>query len=196
MAICCHGWPTVVDPEIRLGVMIRIAELPAEQSIDWSVHDRTFTVERELKLRIVNGLLSSEAIVVAPYEKTNPSWHRSSVEGVSFAGYVGDQLAAEIYVSKSWNGYAQVENLIVARKYRRQGLARALVERARAWAESGGLPGVMIETQNNNVSACQLYESCGFKLQGFDSSLYRGLNLHSQEVALFWYWQTQQWPAP
>jgi len=169
--------------------MNRIVELPAGQTIEWSARDRTFTVEHELKLHLVNGVLSYEAIAVAPYEKTYPSWQRLSAEGVSFVGYVGDRVAAEISLSNGWNGYAHIENLIVAQQFRRQGLARALVERAIAWAESRHLAGVMLETQSNNVPACQLYESCGFSLQGFDSSLYRGLNLHSQEIALFWYRQ-------
>lgn len=175
--------------------MNRIAELPAGQVTEWSARDRTFTVERELKLHLVNGVLSSEAIAIAPYEKTYPPWRRLSAESVSFAVCVGARIAAEIELSKGWNGYAHIENLIVAQEFRRQGLARALVERAVAWAESKRFPGVMLETQNNNVSACQLYESCGFKLQGFDAGLYRGLNPHSQEVALFWYRQTQERPA-
>ena len=176
--------------------MNRIAELPAGQVIEWSAHDRTFTVERELKLRLVNDVLSYEAIAIVPHEKTYPSWKRVSAESVSFAVYLGARIAAEIDLSKGWNGYAHIENLIVAQEFRRQGLARTLVQRAVEWANSMSFPGVMLETQNNNVSACQLYESCGFKLQGFDSGLYRGLNPHSQEVALFWYRQTQEQPAP
>jgi streptothricin acetyltransferase len=167
--------------------MFCIAELPADQAVEWSARDRTFVVESELKLHLVQGLLSYEAIAVTPYEKTYSSWRRLPTGGVSFVGYVGDRIAAEIDLVNGWNGYAQVENLVVAQESRRQGLARALVERAVAWAESKRLPGVMLETQNNNISACHLYESCGFKLEGFDSSLNRGLNQHSQEVALFWY---------
>ena len=176
--------------------MIRIAELSTGQAIQWSARDRTFTVERELRVHLENGLLSYEAVAVAPYEKTYPSRQKPFAEGVSFVGYVGDRVVAEIGLLNGWNGYAHIENLTVSREFRRQGMARALVERAVAWAESRRLQGVMLETQSNNVSACHLYESCGFKLKGFDSSLYRGLNLNSQEVALFWYWQTQLRPAP
>ncbi|OOG39419.1 GNAT family N-acetyltransferase [Rhodanobacter sp. C05] len=176
--------------------MNRIAELPIGQATEWSARDRTFTVECELKLHLVNGALSYEPVAVAPYEKTYPSWQRLSAEGVSFAVYLGDRVVAEIAVSKGWNGYAHIENLIVAQESRRQGVARALVERAVAWAESQLLPGIMLETQSNNVSACKLYESCGFQLRGFDSGLYRGLNPHSEEVALFWYRQTPEQPVP
>ena len=173
----------------RLGVMNRIVELPAGQATEWSARDRTFIVDHELTLHLAHGVLSYEAIAVLPYEKVYPSWQSSSADGTSFAVKVGDRVAAEIDLSNGWNGYAHIENLVVAQELRRQGLARALVERALAWAESKHLAGVMLETQNNNSPACHLYESCGFILKGFDSSLYRGLNLHSQEVALFWYRQ-------
>jgi len=175
--------------------MDRIVELPAGQVAEWSVRDRTFTVDRELRLHLVDGVLGYEVVAVAPYEKTYPSWQRLSNDSVSFAAYVNARVAGELDLSTGWNGYAHIENLIVARESRRQGLARALVMRAVAWAESKGFPGVMLETQNTNVSACKLYESCGFKLRGFDSDLYRGLDPHSQEVALFWYLQTQEQPT-
>jgi ribosomal protein S18 acetylase RimI-like enzyme len=175
--------------------MNRIAELPVGQATEWSVRDRTFTVERELKLHLVDGVLTYGVVAVPAYEQTYPLWQRLSLRGTSFAVYVGNRVAAQIDVSKGWNGFAHIENLIVAQDFRRQGLSRALVERAVAWAQSKLYPGVMVETQNNNVSACQLYASCGFKLQGFDSCLYRGLNPQSQEVALFWYRQVQERPA-
>jgi streptothricin acetyltransferase len=176
--------------------MKRIVELPRGQVTDWSARDRTFTVDRELKLHLVNDVLSYESVAVTPSEKTYPSWQMSSAESVSFAVYIGTRIAAEIGLSKGWNAYAHIESLVVAQEFRRQGLARNLVQRAVVWAESQHFPGVMLETQNNNVPACQLYESCGFKLQGFDSSLYRGLKPHSQEVALFWYRKSQDQPPP
>ena len=67
------------------------------------------------------------------------------------------------------------------------GVGRALMDRAIAWAVERGLPGVRAETQSNNVPACKLYESCGFRLGGFDRDLYRGLDEGTTEVALFWY---------
>jgi streptothricin acetyltransferase len=56
-----------------------------------------------------------------------------------------------------------------------------------AWARDRQLAGVMLETQNNNVAACRLYESCGFQLGGFDRCLYQGLHPGTHEIALYWY---------
>jgi streptothricin acetyltransferase len=170
--------------------MNRIVELPPSQLLDWNDRDRTFTVESELKLHLVNSVLTYEVTAVTPYEKTYPPWRTESRDDVSFAALVGERVAAQVVLTVGWNGYAHIENLVVAHEFRRQGLARDLIERAVSWAESAHLSGLMAETQTNNVCACKLYESCGFRLQGFDSSLYRGLKTHSQEVALFWYRQT------
>jgi ribosomal protein S18 acetylase RimI-like enzyme len=62
-----------------------------------------------------------------------------------------------------------------------------LTLRAIEWAKEKGLPGLMLETQNNNVAACHLYESCGFELGGFDRNLYKGLHPDTKEIALYWY---------
>jgi len=42
--------------------------------------------------------------------------------------------------------------------------------------------------QDNNVAACRLYESCGFKLRGVDTHLYRAIRDVSGETALYWYY--------
>jgi streptothricin acetyltransferase len=62
-----------------------------------------------------------------------------------------------------------------------------LIDQAIAWTNHRRLPGLMIETQTNNVAACALYERCGFTLRGYDAWLYRALNPDSTEAALFWY---------
>jgi len=54
---------------------------------------------------------------------------------------------------------------------------------------------IRAETQNNNLPACKLYESCGFHLGGFDRDLYRGLDGGTSEVALFWYRPLQAAPS-
>lgn len=49
------------------------------------------------------------------------------------------------------------------------------------------MPGIMLETQNNNVAACKFYEKCGFVIGGFDFLVYTGLDKTSDEVAIYWY---------
>ena len=71
------------------------------------------------------------------------------------------------------------------------------MDRAVAWAIERGLPGIRLETQDNNVPACRFYEAYGFHLGGFDCDLYRGLDGETKEIALFWYppLRATAWPA-
>ncbi|GED59584.1 hypothetical protein BFO01nite_37160 [Brevibacillus formosus] len=64
---------------------------------------------------------------------------------------------------------------------------KKLIEQAKRWMKDGGMTGIMLETQNNNVRACNFYESCGFVIGGFDSYVYRGLDKDSDEIAIYWY---------
>ena len=45
-----------------------------------------------------------------------------------------------------------------------------LLDVAQFWSRKKKLPGIMLETQNNNLAACRLYERCGFVVGGVDHS--------------------------
>ncbi|MFC5474547.1 GNAT family N-acetyltransferase [Paraherbaspirillum soli] len=155
--------------------------------------DGTFLVEHELVLKFDGKQLAYDVISVTPYEKSyladdpEPDDGDEPADAV-FLAYVEDRLAGQIELSRHWNGYAHIDNIVVDRQSRKLGVGRALVLRAIEWAQQEQLAGVMLETQSNNVAACRLYASCGFALKGFDQDLYRGLKRDTREVALFWYW--------
>jgi hypothetical protein len=48
------------------------------------------------------------------------------------------------------------------------------------------MPGIMLETQDVNVSVYRLYGKAGFILGGVDKKLY-GATRYAHETALFWY---------
>lgn len=88
----------------------------------------------------------------------------------------------------AWSRRAQVEQLIVAGRYRGHGAGRLLIgaldERAR---QEAGARCLWLETQNINYPAVQFYRRIGFRLCGLDDTLYRpGLpGLVPGEVALY-----------
>ena len=77
---------------------------------------------------------------------------------------------------------------MVDRSYLRIGVGGELIKAAKKWVTQSELPGLMLETQDNNISGCKLYEKEGFMLGGYDKLLYRGTDPHTEEIALFWYW--------
>lgn len=105
-----------------------------------------------------------------------------------YLAYVDGTVAGHIILRTSWNNYAYVEVIAVDGNFRRLGVGAALIKQAKEWARQRDLPGIMLETQTNNVQACKFYERCGFKIGGFDNLLYRALDGDTDEVAIYWYY--------
>lgn len=152
-----------------------------------------FTVDSHLVLHAQSGRISYTVTAVPPYEKRyqlEEVDYRDFInnpEKAVFLAYINDQVVGQIRVLKYWNRYAYIDDVIVDVTHRKQGIGRSLIMKAIEWAKEKDFPGLMLETQNNNVSACHLYESCGFELGGFDRNLYKGLTPGTEEIALYWY---------
>lgn len=86
----------------------------------------------------------------------------------------------------NWNEYCFVEDIAVSTSYRGRGIGTLLMQKAVEWAKSNRMHGLMLETQDNNLSACRFYRKCGFKIGGVDAMLYANFN-NSSEKAMFWY---------
>jgi streptothricin acetyltransferase len=172
---------------------ITIQQLDERNFGDVNRCDGTFTVDSKLVLRAENDLVRFAIVGVPPYQKRYPAeeldytTYLHQPDKAIFLAYAGGQLAGQIIVRKNWNRYAYIEDLVVDAGFRREGVGRALLQHAVTWARAQQLAGVMLETQNNNVAACRLYESGGFQLAGFDRCLYQGLHPGTDEIALYWY---------
>jgi len=172
---------------------IAIQPLTAANQADLNRCDNSFAVEAELCVCAEDGRIGYTLRSVTPYLKRyGPEIYDAQVyirqpDHAAWLAYVGGKRAGQILVREHWNRLAIVWDIVVDPPFRRQGVGRRLMELAVRWARERGLPGVMLETQNINVAACRLYESCGFVLSGLDVSLYRGIEPDTREVALFWY---------
>jgi ribosomal protein S18 acetylase RimI-like enzyme len=181
------------EPGILVGMNLIIREIDRYSVEDFGRCDNSFTVSSKLVLNTENGTINYTVVDVPPYikqygpEDFDSKFYMNHPDRAVFFSYLDEELAGEIRFRKYWNGYAYIDNIAVDSKFRRQGAGRALMERAIAWAKEKGFPGIMLETQNNNVAACKFYESCGFKLRGFDTHLYKGLTPDTDEIALYWY---------
>ena len=140
---------------------------------------------------IENGELVYSIIPVQPYERDYPAEDVNlGIDGTSpmiFFADADEKLAGRIRLLKWWNQFGYVEDLVVKPEYRGLGIGRRLLERGIQWAREDGYPGIMLETQDNNVPACRLYQSAGFVLGGFDRFVYKAINPDTIETALYWY---------
>lgn len=174
-----------------MNVIIR--EIDQHSVEDFGRCDSSFQVSSKLILSAENGMISYTIVDVPTYTKQygadefDAKFYLDHSDRAVYFAYLDEELAGEIRLRKNWNGYAYLDSIAVDSKHRNQGVGRALMNQAIEWAKTKGLPGLMLETQNNNVTACRFYESCGFKLRGFDTHLYKGLNSATEEIALYWY---------
>lgn len=175
---------------------ITIRKMNPQESPQTNSFSRKSTVNSRLVLGIENEELFYTIVPVEPYER---EVHAEDVDyGFDDAGptiffaEVGairesPLLAGRIKMMRWWNRFAYVEDLVVNPEYRGMGIGRQLLERGIQWSRENGYPGVMLETQDDNVPACRLYQSAGFVLSGFDRNVYKAINPDTKETALYWY---------
>ena len=153
----------------------------------------SFEVRSKLVLHAEHGSITYTVMDVPPYikqydaEEVDIVSYVTDPEKAVFFAWLGDDVIGQIRLRKYWNGYAYIDDIAVEPEYRGEGIGRALIQRAIEWAKEKGFPGLMLETQDNNVPACRLYARCGFQLRGFDTHLYKGDDPSTDEIALYWY---------
>ncbi len=177
------------------GGNMRIAFLKMKTAniIDVNKCDDEFIIDSKLILRLENNELHYKIVQVPATRKrygrdpVDYTTYIDNVDKVVFLAYVKGQIVGQIILRKNWNKYAYIEDITVDVQFRRQGIGKGLILRAKQWAQEHELAGIMLETQDNNVPACSFYASCGFQLRGFDTHLYKGVDQATDEIALFWY---------
>lgn len=107
---------------------------------------------------------------------------------VVFFYYVENSCVGQIKMRSNWNGYALIEDIAVAKDYRKNGIGTALIQKAIEWAKKNNLGGLVLETQDINVSACHFYAKSNFVIGAIDTMLYSN-SPTANEIAIFWYYK-------
>ncbi|MCU4989495.1 streptothricin N-acetyltransferase SatA [Bacillus cereus] len=179
-----------------------IRELETNDLDNFPEIDDSFIVNARLMLSLskVNRRIEYTVEDVPSYEKSYlQKQNENENEELAYNEYINNpnqviyiallhnQIIGFIILKKNWNHYAYIEDITVDKKYRTLGVGKRLVDQAKKWVKEGNMPGIMLETQNNNVAACKFYEKCGFVIGGFDFLVYKGLDIENDEVAIYWY---------
>lgn len=98
----------------------------------------------------------SAASIEGEYDNPLALWLVAEEDGI-VAGYVGSQTVLE---------ESDMMNIAVAPNYRRQGIARGLIEALISQLRSEGAYKLTLEVRVSNAPAIALYESLGFKQVG------------------------------
>ena len=174
--------------------MIEIRELNQDRLNDAGRCEGEFVIDSRLVPELVDGHITYRVESLPRQTKRYAERDEDYLEIIKdpartiFLAYLHGRVIGEILLKEYWNNTAYIEDVVVDAGFRRQGAGRALIERAMQWAREHQLAGIMLETQDVNVAACRLYESCGFYLRGIDTHLYRAIEHASRETALYWYY--------
>ena len=180
----------VMNPKYP-GLSVRVADEGFAEYI-WG-SDFSFEVAAYSTAEIGKPVAQWAVTPIVPYRKCygiDPeefSSFRDAADSAIFMAYLEDEPVGHLVISTNWNGFAHIDELAVHAPARRHGVAKALLDVAQFWSRKKKLPGIMLETQNNNLGACRLYERCGYVIGGIDHLRYRGIDPNTAEVALFWY---------
>ena len=105
-----------------------------------------------------------------------------------FLYYDDKNCVGQIKLCLNWNGYALIEDIAVAKDWRKKGIGTVLLQKAIEWAIQNNLTGVMLETQDVNISACRFYAKNNFIIGGVDNMLYSTFQT-AHEKGIFWYYK-------
>lgn len=161
---------------------------------DYNKSCESFTVTGRIVPKYEQGIWTyTEEGFAAPYTKRydDEDVDTSFIDDDSKAVYLyyeDTSCIGQISLRSNWNGYACIEKIAVAKKWRQKGIGKALLQQAAEWARNNNCIGLMLETQDVNVSACRFYAKNHFVIGGIDTMLYSKFPT-AHEIAIFWYYK-------
>jgi len=170
-----------------------IIEINNENKNDVNKPNQPFEVIGKIIPTFHNGIWSfTELLFDKPYIKSYPidderyEDYIDNPNQIIFFYYENGECFGQIIIRKNWNMYAYIQDIAVAKNTRGKGIGTKLIHRVIEWAKNKDLCGLMLETQDNNLTACRFYKKNGFVIGGVDTMLYANFD-NSQEKAVFWY---------
>lgn len=115
-----------------------------------------------------------DELIVEGFPDENYSLEKLGPDYYGYAAYVDGVCAGFALYRKEWNKWLYLDNLLITAKYRRKGVATALLEEGMKLAAQLGRVGIWTICQDNNLDAFRFYIADGFSLEGMDLSVYEG----------------------
>ncbi|MUT68555.1 GNAT family N-acetyltransferase [Paenibacillus sp. NEAU-GSW1] len=169
-----------------------IIKMAQSNLCDFNKANEGFIVSGRIIPKYENDIWTySEEVFSKPYFKQydNEEIDSTYIEDTGkavFLYYVDNMCIGQIRLRSNWNGYAYVEDIGVSKNWRQMGIGTKLLEKAVQWAKQNNHIGLMLETQDVNVSACRFYARNNFIIGGVDRMLYSKFPT-ANEKAIFWY---------
>jgi ribosomal protein S18 acetylase RimI-like enzyme len=168
-------------------LLYRPVELPADGP-GIEALDTSFESDCLYAVAVTEHDVSWRLVAVSPFTKRYDVSDWQDPERLWEHGWVAtraDQVVGFLATRwDSWNRRGVVWHFYVDRAWRRQGIARNLLELAEAAGRTAGVRLLWLEVSNRNVPAIAAYRALGFRVVGADTTLYTHTSA-ADEVALF-----------
>ena len=97
-------------------------------------------------------------------------------------GYYQDDKLVGYTCVRAMYEEAQVCNVAVLPEYRRQGIAKQLIEEMLRLSAEKGCQDCELEVNTENTPAVELYKKCGFEVAGIRKNFYRRSRYNSRDA--------------
>jgi len=108
-------------------------------------------------------------------------WENPYAWGILVDGVLIGAIEACI---EAWTNRLRITELWVADSFRKQGIGKKLLQKAKEYARSERVRSIVLETQSSNVNAIGFYLYEGFSLIGMDTSCYQTNDSSTKETRL------------
>lgn len=127
---------------------------------------------------------STEKQMCFPDENYN---YDDMAENSTFIGaYDNEKCIGLAIMQEGLFKYMYLYDLKVNNAYRKCGVAKALIEKAKVIATEKGYAGIYTQGQDDNLGACLFYIKTGFYIGGFDSNVYKGTKQEGKSDIIFY----------
>ncbi len=173
--------------------MIEINIIDKEHKQDINIPNQPFKLCGKMIPSLKNGVWDYETITYPEQEITEMTFpdedydFEEMKDCVFIAAYDKEQCIGLAVIQDYWTRYMYLYDLKVNSRYRGQGTAKALMEKAKEIALEKGYKGIYTIGQDNNLAACKFYIKNGFKIGGFDNKVYSGTKQQDKADIIF-YW--------
>ena len=106
---------------------------------------------------------------------------------VFLGAYDSEECVGVAILCPHFTGRLYLEDLKVVSKARGKGVGKLLIKACKTYAKEQGYKGICTVGQDNNLIACRLYLSAGFKIGGLDTEIYEGTK-QAEKADVWFYW--------
>ena len=120
------------------------------------------------------------------FPNENYNYAEMKDNSVFLGAYDKENCIGLAILQDAWFQYMYLYDLKVSKDYRHQGVATALMNKAKEVCKERHYSGIYTQGQDNNLSACLFYIKTGFHIGGLDTNVYKGTKQEGKADIIFY----------